>query len=81
MTSIPLPPLDPVAVRSFEYVSEETPQVPIAIYEFIGRGRSKLFLDIYNCNPPDLYEKPVVVVNGVRVHLPDPELVSTNNYP
>ena len=46
---------------------------PYPIYEF-GNGRKK-FLSTFN--PPAIYEKPVEIVNGVTIHLPDPDFLAT----
>ena len=50
------------------------PELPYVTYQF-GADR-KTFLNIFQND--SIYDKPVAVVNGVTVHLPDPALNSTN---
>ena len=77
--SIPFPPDMPVSVTEIEYadIVGDPMYPPVAIYTFGFGNRQKVFLD--TLNPPSIYEKPVSIVNGVTTHLPDPDLIDTND--
>ena len=81
MAAIPFPPEMPVSITEFEYPGNggESFHPPVAIYAFGSGSRQKVFYD--NLNPSTLYEKPVRIVDGVTIHLPDPDLISTNEGP
>ena len=81
MADIPFPPEMPVGVTEIEYadIVGDPRYPPVPIYTFGFGNRQKVFYD--NLNPPSIYDKPVQIVDGVTIHLPDPDLISTNDPP
>lgn len=76
MTAISTLPLNPVTSTTVDYdtilgQARGGPEEPWPIYEW-GNGR-KIFWS--NFADEGIYGKPTIVIDGVTIHLPDPDLI------
>ena len=72
MATAPTVPLNKVQSRTVDFLSfNRLPEEPYAVYTF-GGLRKVFFSDRQG---EGVYGKPVVIVDGVTVHLPDPDLL------
>jgi len=79
MAEIPHPPLFPVESVEMDYSTilqraRMGPEEPYPTYEF-GGGRKTFWSTFQGEN---IYDKPVDITGETTIHLPDPDLISTN---
>jgi hypothetical protein len=79
-SEIPFPPLNAVQSTEVDYltlfdIAQGGFEPPYAQYVF-GEGR-KVFMS--NMQSDGVYDKPVTIVGGQTIHLPDPDLISTQD--